>query len=442
MELLDFPPEMFQRIVHEFVSEVGVDKAWKLREVCKTFAGEIRHDIVANQPLTAFQRRPSSYRSTENKLATCVAGDILLHRTKKLLDVNPLLPNLIQDTVKALLRYGNHGEEPLEQSYLKELCLIIPKSLNVMAILRSGQLDRMDSNTQLMIQPVDELAAAVAMKNLGLVRALLLQIPFVGHEPSHLFGNPLIHAATRGYTDIISAILHENWIQATEATLNEPKTKEIFNRALTSTILSGRLEATKVFVQWYQSRKTVVPKKEYNTWLKNAIFVGNLKTLDYLLGVRITGEPRVTLTAFKKACSRERIDIVSALFGKGRMAPNTPKSKTSPLYYAIRTGDVEIVGIVLKAGANPNGCTTPDKTYPPLIQAAMCGGREMVDLLLGRGASFQLAEGQDILAHTAIRISRRGYDIIREAKMEREQRYVATYDEAILNDFNDPFANS
>lgn len=35
MNILDFPPEIFQEIVHELVSALGVDKAWKLRQLCR-----------------------------------------------------------------------------------------------------------------------------------------------------------------------------------------------------------------------------------------------------------------------------------------------------------------------------------------------------------------------------------------------------------------------
>jgi hypothetical protein len=35
MELLDFPPEIFQQVTHELVAAAGVQEAWKLRGVCR-----------------------------------------------------------------------------------------------------------------------------------------------------------------------------------------------------------------------------------------------------------------------------------------------------------------------------------------------------------------------------------------------------------------------
>lgn len=34
MELLDLPPELFERVVHEIVEQEGIHRACELREVC------------------------------------------------------------------------------------------------------------------------------------------------------------------------------------------------------------------------------------------------------------------------------------------------------------------------------------------------------------------------------------------------------------------------
>jgi len=38
MHLLDFPPEISQNIIHELVCDIGVVKAWDLRQVCRKIA--------------------------------------------------------------------------------------------------------------------------------------------------------------------------------------------------------------------------------------------------------------------------------------------------------------------------------------------------------------------------------------------------------------------
>lgn len=59
MNLLDLPPELFQHIIHELVSTGSLfddfddgeeNNVWSLRSVCRTFAAEIEHDVLNNQP--------------------------------------------------------------------------------------------------------------------------------------------------------------------------------------------------------------------------------------------------------------------------------------------------------------------------------------------------------------------------------------------------------
>jgi hypothetical protein len=37
MELLDLPPELFERVIELYVKKYGVKEAWKLRGICSTF---------------------------------------------------------------------------------------------------------------------------------------------------------------------------------------------------------------------------------------------------------------------------------------------------------------------------------------------------------------------------------------------------------------------
>jgi hypothetical protein len=46
--------ELFQNVTHELVTIAGVAEAWRLREVCRTFAAEIKHDVFSKQSRKAF----------------------------------------------------------------------------------------------------------------------------------------------------------------------------------------------------------------------------------------------------------------------------------------------------------------------------------------------------------------------------------------------------
>ncbi|KAI4919510.1 hypothetical protein J4E90_001645 [Alternaria incomplexa] len=51
MELLDLPPEIFEKVIESYVHTVGVCKAWKRRKVCKTFAAFISEEYTAKTKL-------------------------------------------------------------------------------------------------------------------------------------------------------------------------------------------------------------------------------------------------------------------------------------------------------------------------------------------------------------------------------------------------------
>ena len=57
----------------------------------------------------------------------------------------------------------------------------------------------------------------------------------------------------------------------------------------------------------------------------------------------------------------------------------------TPLHYAVKTRNFEAVGLLLKAGADPNA--VGEDGYTPLHWAATKGDRKIVELLLAYGAS-------------------------------------------------------
>jgi hypothetical protein len=54
MNLLDLSPELFQQVAHEVVEFDSIDSAWKLRQVCRTFAAGIGYEVLGNRSISAF----------------------------------------------------------------------------------------------------------------------------------------------------------------------------------------------------------------------------------------------------------------------------------------------------------------------------------------------------------------------------------------------------
>ena len=85
--LLDLPPEMFQNIIHHLVDDIGTCEAWKLRGTCRTFAAEITHDILSNEPEGRIACRACE-RIMKNKVSDFLV--IQVNRTKDSSEINRL----------------------------------------------------------------------------------------------------------------------------------------------------------------------------------------------------------------------------------------------------------------------------------------------------------------------------------------------------------------
>lgn len=112
MELLDFLPEIFRRIIYTLVTKANVLNSWKLRSVCRkiftsafafvldtdcsgTFGQEINENILAIQP-----QEKLSYRLSRHLLGYLEnMKHYLAYYVKNLRDVLLELPTKIQKMV-------------------------------------------------------------------------------------------------------------------------------------------------------------------------------------------------------------------------------------------------------------------------------------------------------------------------------------------------------
>lgn len=100
-------------------------------------------------------------------------------------------------------------------------------------------------------------------------------------------------------------------------------------------------------------------------------------------------------TLLKSMAEQVNIDMVRALLNMGADTDaETKRYTTTPLYVAVQQDDLEIVRLLLEAGANPNAQNV-DRWFP----LANAQSIEMVQLLLDYGADIHLTNemGQDAL---------------------------------------------
>ncbi|HST24823.1 MAG TPA: ankyrin repeat domain-containing protein [Gaiellaceae bacterium] len=84
---------------------------------------------------------------------------------------------------------------------------------------------------------------------------------------------------------------------------------------------------------------------------------------------------------------------VASLLGDG-LSPDSRDEGSTPLYTAAAQGEVELVALLLRAGADPNLRSAGEQEGTPLCAAACHGHGEIVRLLLGKGADPNLAEDE------------------------------------------------
>ncbi|CAG5182061.1 uncharacterized protein ALTATR162_LOCUS9972 [Alternaria atra] len=95
MGLLDLPPEIFERIITHYVDARGIRRAWRRRDVCRTFHDHINTEVLGRQPASAYLSRSDSlfvrnilssfleYRS----FALYGAHDVLPTHTNKIVNI-------------------------------------------------------------------------------------------------------------------------------------------------------------------------------------------------------------------------------------------------------------------------------------------------------------------------------------------------------------------
>ena len=93
------------------------------------------------------------------------------------------------------------------------------------------------------------------------------------------------------------------------------------------------------------------------------------------------------------------LDAVEATIANGAKLNELDRSGQSPLHLAVLTANINMVEILLKAGANPN--TLSIEWVTPAWRAAKLGYEEIRDLLIAYGSQ---AEDHKYSAKPAIRV--------------------------------------
>ena len=232
------------------------------------------------------------------------------------------------------------------------------------------------------------IGAAVAIGDHELLRTLLAQMtPAQRTLPlqSEIMGHPLVYAARKGFFDCAKMLL--DYFHSLPETYTPDSS--LVTDAIQAAIEKKDADMTKYLVAWHEDHCPKPEKPVYAKWLDTAVMhARDAQIVECLLRVRISRQRRVDYSLFRKACWASSPDVVRLLLKP--IKPNKVYPLGTPLGDAVACGRIDIVRLVLDAGAHPDGPIS-FAGYPvenPL-EIAVCYGRtEIVKMLIKDGADL------------------------------------------------------
>ncbi|KAH7082372.1 hypothetical protein FB567DRAFT_605754 [Paraphoma chrysanthemicola] len=203
MDLLDLPPEIFGQVIHELVSKIGANRAWRVREVCRAFASAIAFNVLSQQPRKAFLKSKSNPK-TKGTVLSNNAGIYLYYRTKVALDAKPELPAMVRGMV-AYLKDGLAIQSfDSEERLLRQVCDNIGQSCKPDLILEGLRLGSQHSSMNKIgtsLSQEQKLTAATLVGSEPLMRPLLSELRPQDPGTEDLLRSPIVIAASLDISD-------------------------------------------------------------------------------------------------------------------------------------------------------------------------------------------------------------------------------------------------
>ncbi|KAL1600571.1 hypothetical protein SLS60_006957 [Paraconiothyrium brasiliense] len=387
-DLLDLPPEILQRVVHELVSDVGVVGAWKLRGVCRTFAAEIHDDIFARQSkevLMASMDTAHHLQIFENNVIV-----YMRNRLNKRLDANGILVSKLEELWAYLMEKLHIREFEKRQEYATRLIeglLHVNRFADYWKVfiwdeqLRSPWNGYADQQ-KIPATAAEKLMAAVAGEAYDLVPSLfgLFEVPRTGAHM--MFNDPLTIATSRMDTKMVRTLIgcYKK---------NHPQNNAHCDKvdAISWAIKVGNIDALELLIAacrpWdnrYSSEKVL-----HRSWIEDAVRFDSIPALDIILEKRGGRKGMLTQDVIKTICKYGNDHVVNHYIQKGLLDVNKAYSLTSPLVTATRAANIGAMTTLISAGADVNKATTDGTT--PLFIASRFYSKDTMTCLLDNGAN-------------------------------------------------------
>jgi hypothetical protein len=282
MELLDLPPEVFQRIVGAYVSVESPRKIGRARTVCSkvwsndqinqeltlqgTFKNYINEELFARQPINKFKG------SIGKKLLEKNLASFLSYRTKSLYGAPDFLPSIIRGTVDRLMSFGYLSENRRLGITEKIIQIIIKHSvqLPVRLAIEPTSLQQQDLNNDRM----DNIALAMAM--FAQVRPTFRAILRQGVDPwgQTMLFKDTIYIATElddeRFVDMLLLATDKNEIGLISKQRRQRQAR-VMSNALELAVHEGRWTIAERLMTWSAANNAKLPLSAVGSCVKHAI---------------------------------------------------------------------------------------------------------------------------------------------------------------------------
>jgi hypothetical protein len=381
MKLLDLSPEVFERIIGYYVTDMGVREAWKRRMVCSklfpplmpsdahiltildTFATYIKTEVISNQPASALRK------TNDRTLISHLLPEILERRVIKLNGIPNTLPDLIIKIIGRLTTAKGNTTEAGHTALVKRLCAVFGQHSNT--ILRLAFMPTKEQIASCAKSSIEEeaLALAVGMGNQDLIR-LLITSGVSAWSKTCLFGHIIEFATCK---DLITFRFLLSLIQPSTNIRVKSGQKNSFGHRIVSILGDEKEDCAIEMLEYYLVHFHPASKSTVKNWHVAAMQLGSLKFLKRLLGDKSLAVGRVVTRSclFGQEAYPENIAAVirellqSGIFDRGNInAPEPmkyeehrgPHSATqSVLDIAVAQQDEVLVKELLEFGADADG---------------------------------------------------------------------------------------
>jgi len=387
VDLLDFPPEIFKRIVHCLVNDAGVAESWKMRRVCRkfpialvacavnadhcigTFDQEISGNVLAVQLAEAFLSSPD-LRVLKNKenLKYYLAYHV---RTPR--DVLPELPAKMQKMVEYATKALEDTDKLHDRNILLEVCAAVAHtcrdpftfiwrfnhaSVRWRDFPSHWQKERYERSRKELSRDItirDQLIAAISVGAHDTVAKLLLQVP--ASLPLGDLGDPMVACVPQDDQNMIMIMMKCLDQDESRKFKRDQVTKQDSPYSVLDTmklaIMYGRLDMVNLLLSYLHRYLAPCDSIHFHPWIHYAVLLQHTEVLKALLQAAPGAKPlRVNSDIFEQGLKIGNPAIVSTMIKYGSMNLDSRSSQLSALSVSVRVGSVAAIRAVAEAGAD------------------------------------------------------------------------------------------